>query len=543
MPGRRGILSTHHHHHYLAIIPLSLLCITLIAITTDYHLLVSGASQAAAAAKSTPHHQSNPPHPAGAPPARVHSLYAREQLPPPRWGAKLAIDDGGNDGGGGGGELMSDDGSLPPMMVVGDGGGGVPVAGGYYYEEPARGGAEELGEAMAMAAAVAGNYPPPTIIGLDDDAEGQMFPQQTELDNEVDGGSEPMLAQDFSDMPAVVADDSTTTEAGYFELPPNIGQTSGLAVDAQQNLVIFHRSSREWDQWSFDAKSNRFNRTLGPIPNATIAILDPSSGRLLAEHGAGAFYMPHGMSIDAEGNVWVTDVGRHQVLKLDKSSLKPLLEVGERMVPGGDEKHFCMPTDVAVARSGEFFVADGYCNARVMKFDREGKFVTSFGQPNSANPPHIGEFFIPHSLVLIEDLNVLCVADRENERIQCFAAGLNDEGSAAHHPRAYIPTGTFFTKAEHIGRVYAIREKQHYLVGVTSRDEKRQVAPQVFVMDMNTGRANTFAKGLENAHALALSDHGDIYVAQMNPNQIVKFSVPQDDPTPPPPTTATARDE
>jgi len=177
-----------------------------------------------------------------------------------------------------------------------------------------------------------------------------------------------------------------------------------------------------------------------------------------------------------------------------------------------------------------------------MKFDKEGNLITTFGEPNSADPPKIGEFFVPHSLVLIEDLNLLCVADRENERIQCFAAGLNEAGgpstSQAHHPRAYIPTGTFFTKAEHIGRVFAIREKQHYLVGVTSTSRADEedaspassnnggVDPQIFVMDMNTGRANTFAKGLENAHALALSDAGDIYVAQMRPNQIVKFSVP-----------------
>ena len=123
------------------------------------------------------------------------------------------------------------------------------------------------------------------------------------------------------------------------------------------------------------------------------------------------------------------------------------------------------------------------------------------------------------------------MADGENERIQGFAAGLNEAGgpstAQAHHPRAYIPTGTFFTKAERIGRVFAIREKQHYLVGVTaSTGAASGVDPQVFVMDMNTGRANTFAKGLENAHALALSDAGDIYVAQMRPNQIVKFSVP-----------------
>lgn len=51
-----------------------------------------------------------------------------------------------------------------------------------------------------------------------------------------------------------------------------------------------------------------------------------------------------------------------------------------------DNKHFCKPTDVAVASTGEFFVADGYCNSRIMKFDREGKLLAQFGAPNSKCP-------------------------------------------------------------------------------------------------------------------------------------------------------------
>jgi hypothetical protein len=84
---------------------------------------------------------------------------------------------------------------------------------------------------------------------------------------------------------------------------------------------------------------------------------------------------------------------------------------------------------------------------------------------------------------------------------------------------------------------------EHFLVGVTDRDRSGQLEPQVFVMDMNTGRANSFAKvrlfedkpninlcnishqGLENAHAVALGTNGDIYVSQMEPAQIVKFSM------------------
>jgi len=308
------------------------------------------------------------------------------------------------------------------------------------------------------------------------------------------------------------------------ESSPHIGQAAGLSLNPEGNLVIFHRSGRVWDQYSFDEK-NRLNYSLGMIPNATIVVLDSETGNLIGEHGKNMFYMPHGLTIDIEGNHWITDVGSHQVHKLDKNFQK-VLTLGQKLVPGSDDAHFCKPTDVAVTSTGEFFVADGYCNSRIMKFDKEGKLITKFGKPNTSKPPGVGEFFVPHSLALIEDLNLLCVADRENERIQCFSAGLDGSMRNPLHRRAYIPTGKFFTKAEGIGRIFAIREKDHYLIGVTDRDGNDQLEPQLFIMDMNTGIANTFAKGLKNAHAIAIGDKGDIYVSQISPNQIVKFNIP-----------------
>lgn len=109
--------------------------------------------------------------------------------------------------------------------------------------------------------------------------------------------------------------------------------------------------------------------------------MDTKSSKIIAEHGSNLFYMPHGLTIDADGNYWLTDVGTHQVIKMDKG-FKPTLVLGEKLVPGNDTKHFCKPTDVAVAKSGEFFVADGYCNSRIMKFTKDGEFVISFGSPN-----------------------------------------------------------------------------------------------------------------------------------------------------------------
>jgi peptidylamidoglycolate lyase len=147
--------------------------------------------------------------------------------------------------------------------------------------------------------------------------------------------------------------------------------------------VILHRAGRVWDQFSFKENTNIFNKTLEALPNATITILDPASGKVIGEHGRGVFYMPHGLTADSEGNYWVTDVARHQVFKLN-SEFKPLLVLGEKMVPGSDEKHFCKPTDVAVSsKTGEIFVADGYCNSRIMKFSADGKFLGSFGGMNS----------------------------------------------------------------------------------------------------------------------------------------------------------------
>lgn len=89
------------------------------------------------------------------------------------------------------------------------------------------------------------------------------------------------------------------------------------------------------------------------------------------------------------------------------------MTLGERFVPGNDEKHFCKPTDVAVSNDGEkIFVADGYCNSRVVVLDSKGNFVRQYSTGENED-----QLVVPHSLTLIEHLNLLCVADRENQRL------------------------------------------------------------------------------------------------------------------------------
>lgn len=73
------------------------------------------------------------------------------------------------------------------------------------------------------------------------------------------------------------------------------------------------------------------------------------------------FYMPHGLYIDPEDNMWITDVALHQVFKFPAGSKEPSLILGTKFEPGQDLEHFCKPTDVAVdSRTGDFYVADGY---------------------------------------------------------------------------------------------------------------------------------------------------------------------------------------
>lgn len=94
-----------------------------------------------------------------------------------------------------------------------------------------------------------------------------------------------------------------------------------------------------------------------------------------------SFFMPHGISIDPQGDVWLTDVALHQAFRYVKNNFAQAdLVLGERFVPGSDEGHFCKPTDVAIASTGVIFISDGYCNSRVVQFSPSGEYLTEMGE-------------------------------------------------------------------------------------------------------------------------------------------------------------------
>jgi hypothetical protein len=146
-----------------------------------------------------------------------------------------------------------------------------------------------------------------------------------------------------------------------------------------------------------------------------------TSGRLLQNFGAGMFVSPHKLTIDAAGNLWVAGNGSHQVFKLDRNGAI-LLTLGKKGVAGPGLDEFDAPTEVAIASNGDIFVADGHTgggtavgNARIMKFDRNGVFLKTWGRKGMGP----GEFDVVHTLSF-DSRGRLFVGDRQNNRIQIF---------------------------------------------------------------------------------------------------------------------------
>ncbi|XP_032701625.1 peptidyl-glycine alpha-amidating monooxygenase isoform X17 [Lontra canadensis] len=322
-------------------------------------------------------------------------------------------------------------------------------------------------------------------------------------------GEEEVLEQDFHVEEAL-------GWPGVYLLP---GQVSGVALDLKNNLVIFHRGDHVWDGNSFDSMFVYQQRGLGPIEEDTILVIDPNNAAVLQSSGKNLFYLPHGLSVDKDGNYWVTDVALHQVFKLDPNSEgSPLLVLGRSMQPGSDQNHFCQPTDVAVdPDTGTIYVSDGYCNSRIVQFSPTGEFITQWGEESSRNNPKPGQFSVPHSLALIPHLGQLCVADRENGRIQCFKTDTREFVREIKHASfgrnvfaiSYIP-----------GLLFAVNGKPFF---------GDQEPVQGFVMNFSSGEIidvfKPVRKHFDMPHDIVASGDGTVYVGDAHTNTVWKFTL------------------
>ena len=189
---------------------------------------------------------------------------------------------------------------------------------------------------------------------------------------------------------------------GWGRLPEGYewGQIGAVAVDSQDRVHLF-------------------NRTAHPV-----LVLD-REGNFLKSWGEGLFKDPHGICLDAQDNMFLVDRAAQVVMKFTAEGEK-VFELGNRDQPsdtGYTEENrtvlraagpFHHPTDLALSASGEFYVSDGYRNARVHKFSADGTLLFSWGEPGTGP----GQFHLVHSVW--EARGRVYVADRENNRIQLF---------------------------------------------------------------------------------------------------------------------------
>uniref|UniRef100_A0A8C8JM10 Peptidylglycine alpha-amidating monooxygenase n=1 Tax=Oncorhynchus tshawytscha TaxID=74940 RepID=A0A8C8JM10_ONCTS len=304
------------------------------------------------------------------------------------------------------------------------------------------------------------------------------------------------------------------------ESPLQLGQVSGLALDSDDNLVIFHRGDHQWGVNSFDNSGKYQQQSLGPIQQSTILVVDPVKGSVLKASGRNMFYLPHGITTDKDNNYWVTDVALHQVFKLSSDGRdKPLVVLGEAFEPGSDKEHFCKPTDVAVDPvTRNVYVSDGYCNARILKFSPEGKYLSHWGAGSSDRRRRV-QFRIPHSLVFLPDRRELCVADRENGRIQCFVA---ESGEFVKEIKKQEFGGEVFAISYapvHGGLIYAVNGESAY---------GRSAPLKGFVINYSTKEIlDDFSP--ENAqfgmpHDIVVTKDGRVFVGDAATDSVLKFS-------------------
>ncbi len=271
---------------------------------------------------------------------------------------------------------------------------------------------------------------------------------------------------------------------------------AGIALDAAGQIWLFNR---------------------GDVPVQVYT----AAGKLVGSWGRGQFREPHQVRVDGEGNVWLIDSGLHVVRKYAQDG-KRLLTLGTLDQAGEDSAHFNRPTDVAVTREGEIFVADGYGNNRIVHFDKQGRYVKSWGELGSRR----GMFSLPHSIAA-DSRGRLYVADRNNARIQVFdqAGRCLDEWRDLMVPWHIVVT-------EH-DEIYVCGSSPMrwpklpipgLLVGIPPKDQ----LVMVFARDGRVKRLWAFPKGqksgeLDWVHGLAVDRQGNLYLGDIQGKRAQRF--------------------
>ena len=353
-----------------------------------------------------------------------------------------------------------------------------------------------------------------------------------------------------------------STVENYFKLPEgrSWGSTSAVDIDPDgKSIWVAERCDQNgcWD---------RAKGQMSPLP---VILKFDANGNLVKSFGTGIAVFPHGIHVDKQGNVWITDgqdnlprrapgapadapmpampakVVGHQVFKFSPDG-KLLLTLGK---PGGnqpgqpaDPASFYQPNDVITYPNGDILVCEGHGNAapspaRLVRFDKNGKFLREYGKMGSGPE---GEFMQPHGLAF-DSKGRLFVADRSNNRIQILDAetyktldtwyqfsrlsgifidkndvlyGADSESSSVNPPHSAWKRGIRIGSAKD-GKVMA------FIPDPTSMDESFSMVDGKPVMKKNDGKPG--ATGTLAAEGVAVDAAGNIYGAEVGPKAVKKY--------------------
>jgi DNA-binding beta-propeller fold protein YncE len=307
------------------------------------------------------------------------------------------------------------------------------------------------------------------------------------------------------------------------------GEVIRVHVHSDGNIWVFHRCFNTVPPGHATCVGRGDN-------NPPILQFDPA-GRLLTSFGTGLFAYPHGFTVDAQGNLWASDVNDEEtilglsaktpegvvkgqeVLKLSPTG-KVLMTLGKMGTSGTGPDTFDRPTGIAVAPNGDIFVTDGHYpnkhdNARVMKFARDGTFIKEWGKKG----PAPGDFDEPHDIFLGGSQNRIYVADRRNNRLQVFD---QDGGFIAAWTQFGTPSSVFVGKDDTIYVGASFRqagakrgETRGIVIGNARDGSLKAFIPDP--ADLDTDNIGTSASGI------AADDGGNIYAADVAAHNLRKY--------------------
>jgi sugar lactone lactonase YvrE len=209
----------------------------------------------------------------------------------------------------------------------------------------------------------------------------------------------------------------------------------------------------------------------------------------------GLFENAHSVTIDAEGNLWVTDSAAHLVQKFSSDG-RLLMTLGKKGVAGDNTSRdlFNQPNHVAVAPDGSIYVSDGYVNARVVHFTRDGHFIRIIGGVKGSQP---GQLQLPHGVALDSKGRIL-INDSDNQRVSVF----DKDGK-------FVESWPFPSRGG---------------IAVAADDT-------VYISDVNVGIVNIVKNGTlidsvsaDRAHGMGIDTDGSIYVSGASRNTVTKIT-------------------